>query len=240
MKASIEPPSREDRWLFVSRFARWAGVVTVLGCVILVMWIDLPLTGWLHAINADRQAWMLKLLSIPVGLSTLMGVYLIVHILLYPWLDRYSATRRGFYLSIGLMVALAAKTMLKIAFGRTWPRLVIDPSPGASIAKCDAPSWGYLNDGIHMFMPFAGSSKAYAAFPSGSTALLLAFVVPFMMWFPKLRVPLGVLSGLVLATYVMSNTHFLSDVWAGAYIGMLCGMAAVAAEGSRSKRATFD
>lgn len=219
-----------DHWAPVSRGARWGGALTVLGCAVSIAWFDLPLTRWLHETGADRHAWMLTFLGIPVGVSTLMGLYLIVHMLIHPWIRASRLARRAFFLGVGMMVALAAKTMLKIAFGRTWPRLVQDPVPGEiATAVCNAPSCGYLNDGIHAFVPFAGSIKAYAAFPSGSTALLVSFVVPLAAWYPALRIPLGAVSLFALATYVMTNTHFVSDVIAGVYIGTVCGMAAVAA-----------
>jgi len=216
--------------LSLGGLARWGGATTVLVCAVCIAWVDLPAARWLHQQAWDTHDWMLRLLGVPVVVSILLGVYLLVHLIGSPRTEQSLRARRLYLLGLGMMVALAAKTMLKIAFGRTWPRLVSDPIPGQLPSECSAATCGYVNDSVHAFVPFAGSLKAYSAFPSGSTALLLAVVVPCMVWLPRLRWYLAYFAIFSLACYVATNTHFISDVVAGAYVGLLCGTGVVVAD----------
>ncbi|MBB4133353.1 membrane-associated phospholipid phosphatase [Xanthomonas campestris] len=115
--------------------------------------------------------------------------------------------------------------MLKRMFGRTWPRDVSDPGP-AVLANCPPPSLGYINDGIHSFHFFGGNSKPFLAFPSGSTVMLLAIVVPLCVAFPRVRIPLIVFTVFSLFCFVLTNTHFVADVIAGVYVGGVIGLIA--------------
>jgi membrane-associated phospholipid phosphatase len=131
-------------------------------------------------------------------------------------------------ISSTLLVACQLKNLLKIAFGRTWPREVKDVSVSSVDTVTGLASRGYVNDGIHAFHPFAGAAKPFAAFPSGSTAALIAVVVPVMLLYPRTRWPLLIYSAVSLLSFVVTNTHFVGDIIAGLYVGTTCGLVAVA------------
>jgi membrane-associated phospholipid phosphatase len=96
----------------------------------------------------------------------------------------------------------AAKTLLKYVCGRTTPR-----------------EWLNKSDlyGFHWFR----GNEMQAAFPSGHMAVFTAMAASLWRFYPRYRV-IYVLFLLALAVaLIATNYHFLSDVVAGAYLGIL-------------------
>jgi len=117
-------------------------------------------------------------------------------------------------MSMSLLTTLVLKNDLKDIFGRDWPI-----------------SWGgnhvsWINNhayGFHFFQSgLFTSSDTQGSFPSGHAALAFATLLPIGLIFPK------VLSWSLLAAagegmlLVFMNYHFLSDVLAGALLGIFC------------------
>ncbi|GGA81772.1 hypothetical protein GCM10011521_20140 [Arenimonas soli] len=171
---------------------------------------------------------MLQFLSAPILIAPGAALFLVVHAIRRGYGRGGQVERAYAVIAATLLVALAVKDMLKRAFGRTWPRNVVDPGPEAISSGCSPSSLGYINDGLHGFHAFAGVTKPYQAFPSGSTVVLLATVLPLMALYPRLRLPLAIFSLVSFCAYVLTNTHFIGDVVAGAYVGAVAGMIATA------------
>jgi len=60
-----------------------------------------------------------------------------------------------------------------------------------------------------------------ASFPSGHSATALGVAVAFSLLFPRYRYPIMVFGSLVLFSRVVVNAHYLSDVVAGGYVGVM-------------------
>lgn len=223
---AANPTRYSMEWREAARFLVFGAMIVLFICILAILYIDLPVALWIHRRGLDSHLWLRHLLTVPAVLAPVGGAYLLVYLARRL---RYSPSRLEhayFVIACGLLVTLSLKSMLKVAFGRTWPREVADL--GSKVPVCDRPSLGYVNDGIHAFHAFGGSIKAYQAFPSGSTAMLLAVAVPVFGLHPKARPAVAVFVVVSLVAYVLTNTHFIADVVAGAYIGASVGLCALA------------
>jgi membrane-associated phospholipid phosphatase len=112
--------------------------------------------------------------------------------------------------SISLIVAETTKAQLKFVFGRAWPDTWIHNNPS------------FLRDGVYGFNFFNGGAE-FSSFPSGHTAVTYAVISVLWIYYPVARA-LYVVAGLVVAMGLIgANYHFLSDVIAGAFIGVSSG-----------------
>ena len=99
-----------------------------------------------------------------------------------------------------LPVAYLIKTLLKFVFGRTGPRgWLIHKEPLA----------------FHWFKIWSSS------FPSGHMLVFVAFGAAVLFYYPKYRLLVLILLGLLGIALIGTDYHFLSDVIAGAYFGFL-------------------
>jgi membrane-associated phospholipid phosphatase len=112
--------------------------------------------------------------------------------------------------SLSLIVAELTKIQLKLVFGRTWPDTFRDNNPS------------FLHDGVYGFNFFHGG-HAYAAFPSGHTAVTCAVISVLWIYYPRWRwlYALAVLA--VAVGLIGANYHFVSDVIAGGFVGISSG-----------------
>ncbi len=99
-----------------------------------------------------------------------------------------------------LPVAYLVKTLLKFVFGRTGPRgWLIHKEPLA----------------FHWFKIWSSS------FPSGHMLVFVAFGAAVLFYYPKYRLLVLILLGLLGIALIGTDYHFLSDVIAGAYFGFI-------------------
>ena len=99
-----------------------------------------------------------------------------------------------------LPVAYLVKTLLKFVFGRTGPRgWLIHKEPLA----------------FHWFKIWSSS------FPSGHMLVFVAFGAAVLFYYPKYRLLVLILLGLLGIALIGTDYHFLSDVIAGAYFGFM-------------------
>jgi membrane-associated phospholipid phosphatase len=115
--------------------------------------------------------------------------------------------------SCAILIAGVLTHELKDVFGRTWPETWVNNNPS------------YFGDGTYGFFPFHGG-QGYRAFPSGhTTAIAAAAGAAWCLW-PKLRW-LGAALALVVAVGLLAaDYHWLSDIMAGAVVGVSTGVAA--------------
>ena len=112
--------------------------------------------------------------------------------------------------SISLLIAEITKAQLKFVFGRTWPDTWTHNNPS------------FLRDGVYGFNFFHGES-AYASFPSGHMAVTCAMVSVLWVYFPAWRTAYALAALSVAIGLIGANYHFLSDVIAGAFVGVSTG-----------------
>ena len=99
-----------------------------------------------------------------------------------------------------LPVAYLAKTLLKFVFGRTFPR-----------------DWLLHNQQL----AFQWFKHWSSSFPSGHMVVFAAFGAAILIYYPKYRKPVLISLILLGAALVGTDYHFLSDVIAGAYLGII-------------------
>jgi membrane-associated phospholipid phosphatase len=127
--------------------------------------------------------------------------------------------------TLALFLAIAAKELAKLAFGRTWPETW----------TCGNPS--FIRDGAFGFTPFHGGA-GWSSFPSGHETLVGAVAGCLWVLTPRLR-PFCVVAVLAMAIGLLgADYHWLSDVLAGGLLGWLIGVFAAKLELPRPETAS--
>ena len=177
--------------------------LTLPACALLILFGDQPLAGFVHGhftgaapffaaltATADRvhEALMTHVLGLPVVFLALGLAFAI---------GRYGLQRRGATLFLVLLLthefSMVLANVLKGAVHRLRPEVQF----GA----------GYAGAGLWAAGPHNDS------FPSYHTAVYGSLFWPLAVAFPKYRVPLLVLPGLVALGRLVLGAHYLSDVW---------------------------
>lgn len=214
-------------WRRIRKVALYGFVLSVILIAICIQWIDLPLATMVHRSGFDVMVPELHIfMNIQAMITPVALIYMLVFIVKR---SKSVPTARAYFwfvTSVSIFVTCEVKNMLKIAFGRTWPRNTTGGDFDLVLPDVIT-SQGYVNDGIHMFNPFV-AQKAFTAFPSGTMSILIAAVVPVWMHYPASRMPLALLVLIVACVMIQTNTHFISDLIAGAYIGGLIGLVGAA------------
>jgi membrane-associated phospholipid phosphatase len=105
---------------------------------------------------------------------------------------------------ITLAIAEPLKGWLKFVFGRTWPAY-------------GQPS--FIFEAAYGFHPFHGGPD-FDSFPSGHSAAVCAIAVILWTYLPTIRALCAATVAAILTALVAGDFHFLSDVIAGAFIGI--------------------
>jgi membrane-associated phospholipid phosphatase len=186
---------------------------TTMAVIVSYLWLDRPIALFVHqATRGSTRDAFVPLTQIPDPLVSL-AVIVIVTIGLRA-LTNHSLSKHetaAFLCSGSVIVAAAIKERLKFIFGRTspesWP-LKSDPS--------------FIRDGTYGFNFMLGG-EAFQSFPSGHMAIACAIVSVIWIWYPQLRWPCAIAIVAVGVALVGENFHFLSDVIAGAFVGISAG-----------------
>jgi PAP2 superfamily len=170
--------------------------------------LDAPIATFFNQVNTSFQLYgpldrltriasYLFLIVCAIGIGS-WAVYL------YLQSSGIENDHRHFFLSIGITVPAAffLKSFLQGVFGAAGPRLWLnDPS-----------QWG-----IHWF-----SGAWYLnAFPSGHMAVFTPLFIALKRFYPRYRHFFLAFWLCLAAGLIATNSHFLSDVIAGAYLGFL-------------------
>jgi len=197
------------RWLTV-----FAGCVTVVVASVLV--IDRPVASFMseHTRPLGLLRWTVELhrWADEAALVIIVACALLATAAPRRRPSRLTATM--FLTACAVIVTRAMKDQLQLAFGRTWPETWVDDNPS------------FIRDRVFRFDFFRGG-EAYSSFPSGTTATITAMFAVLWWWYPRGRILYATAIGLVAATLITSNFHFVSDVVAGGFIGMSAGWFAV-------------
>jgi membrane-associated phospholipid phosphatase len=191
-------------------------IVTLLGVVAAivfsVLWIDRPLALFAH--NYFRfvvRGAVAELSYFPNPLflvALVLSVILTLRMIFGRPLSWHQVNI--FVCSLGVIFTEIIKNILKFIFGRTWPETWVDNN------------LSFIRDGVYGFHFMHGGS-AYQSFPSGHMAAACTVLSVIWIQYPHFRsysVVAGLLVGAVLAC---ANYHFLSDVIAGAFVGISIG-----------------
>lgn len=119
-----------------------------------------------------------------------------------------------FLMALSLMLSYLLKNELKWVFSRYWPETWVH----------DNVSW--IRDRAYGFQWFQGpllkGDDVTGSFPSGHTTAAFATFLSIGLWYRRWLVACVALASLEGLLMVFFDYHFLSDVLAGALLGMLC------------------
>jgi membrane-associated phospholipid phosphatase len=187
------------------------GLVFTAGTVVASdLWLDQPIASFVHQNVTDK--------TIFVWLHRLPVAFLLLSLLVFVWCGFWALTNRPFshLQSVGLACSISFVTtnfinnQLKYAFGRTWPETWIENNPSL------------VQNGVFGFNPFHGG-PGFASFPSGHVAAVCAAITVLSWAYPNLR-PISVACVAVVAIGLIgANYHFLSDIFAGIFVGVSVG-----------------
>ncbi|WP_201982042.1 phosphatase PAP2 family protein [Hymenobacter rubidus] len=177
--------------------------ISLPACGLLILLLDQPLAGFIHghftwavplfaaltaAADAAHDALMAHVVGLPViflALGLAFGV------------GRYALKKRGATLFLILLLthefSMVLANVLKGAVHRLRPEVQF--------------GGGYVGSGLWAAGPHNDS------FPSYHTAVYFSLFWPLALAFPRWRVPLLVLPGLVALGRLVLGAHYLSDVW---------------------------
>lgn len=188
------------------RYLLAGGIGTAILSYLCVLYVDIPVAVFVRDhLYANRQ-WSSVTSNIPDLLLTLVIVSMLGSLVIYLARRRKGINDALTQLALEVMWAAPAsylaKALLKIAFGRWNTRHWLqNPEPY----------------GFHFFQRLDGAD----AFPSGHMVVIVTLFAAAWRFYPWTR-PIGLLAGLLLAVLlVATNYHFVADVVAGVYIGML-------------------
>ena len=116
-----------------------------------------------------------------------------------------------FITSNSILLANLVKFPLKFIFGRYWPQTF----KGNNLSL--------LHDGAYGFNPFHWGIN-YSSFPSGHTATVFAFVTIVWAMYPRFRWISVIMCKMVSIALMVLYYHFVSDLLAGAYMGIVIGI----------------
>ncbi|MBD2722454.1 phosphatase PAP2 family protein [Hymenobacter armeniacus] len=182
--------------------------LTLPVCALLILFLDQPLAAFIHAhfgwarpffaalttgADAAHEALMTHVVGLPfifvaLGLAFAIG--------------RYGLRRPGATLFLVLLLTHEFSMVLAKALKGSVHRL----RPEVQFAK------GYAGTGLWAAGPHNDS------FPSYHTAVYFSLFLPLAVAFPRWRVPLLVLPGLIGLGRLVLGMHYLSDVWASLWL----------------------
>jgi membrane-associated phospholipid phosphatase len=179
-----------------------AGVT--IAVVVCVLWLDRPIALLAYEWFGRHRA-VQRLGETPGFFGPL--VILAFSVLLVRWM---LARRFGTIdvvanlCTVTLAVGDPLKGWLKFIFGRTWPAY-------------GQPS--FIFEGAYGFHPVHGGPD-FGSFPSGHTVAVCAVAVILWTYLPTLRALCAVSVAMISVALVAGDFHFLSDVIAGAFVGI--------------------
>ena len=177
--------------------------LTLPACALLILFLDHPLARFIHghfggaapffvaltaSADAAHEALMTHVLGLPVIFLALGLAFAI---------GRYALKRRGATLFLILLLTHEFSMVLSNVLKGSVHRLRPEVQFGAD----------YVGTGLWASGPHNDS------FPSSHTATYFSLCWPLALAFPRWRVPLLVLPGLVALGRLVLGMHYLSDVW---------------------------
>ena len=191
---------------------------TALAITASYLWLDRPVALWVHDhLQLGYHGTLARFSHVPDPLIPLAVVALIVlglrAVLTRSLPADYQAA--AFVGSVSVLATEAIKDQLKIIFSRTWPTSWMGNNPS------------FIRDGVYGFH-FLHGGGSYQSFPSGHMAAACAVLSVLWSWYPRWRPFYFIAALLVGAGLVAANYHFLSDVIAGAFLGISIGWLATA------------
>ncbi|MCP4397721.1 MAG: phosphatase PAP2 family protein [bacterium] len=186
------------------------GMLAIAALVVSYCFLDKPLVLYFHALGSRRYRVLDYMQKFPEGFKVLLPFVLLW--LMYRWYtQKLSVLDYRLFLGAGSLVLVGlVKDPLKFVFARYWPA----PVHGESISLIGTGDYGFT--WFHW-------DELYRSFPSGHAAAVFAVAVILWRCFPRLRWGAVLMCCCVVIGMLGYYYHFLSDVIAGALVGILAG-----------------
>ncbi len=182
-----------------NRRAWGLSIGTVLILIISYFFMDVPVARCTHALNQETRnlfEWITK-----AGISTLYLIVSFILFIFFRWMrpTRLHADRALlFFSSIALSGIIV--NIVKFLVGRLRPKMLFE-------------------NGLYGFDPFRIGYE-FNSFPSGHATTVFAIAVTCSLFWPKYRIIFMIFATTVSLSRLVLNAHYLSDVFAGACIGI--------------------
>lgn len=192
------------------------GCARILLILVCIAYVDRPAATWSHdylqrptlAITMSRLSEPFVPISVAIlvvaGVAALAGQRV-----------RSGIAQNCCLAALATVAASETRTALKLVFGRTWPDTFVDHNP----------SW--IQNHVFGFSPFHGGA-GWSAFPSGHTAVITAAVSVFWMRLPQFRPLYAACLAIEVLGLYGADYHFVSDMLAGAMVGVVSARAVLA------------
>ncbi|HJV33854.1 phosphatase PAP2 family protein [Geomonas sp.] len=186
----------------------WIAVTLILAPLLFLCerFLDLPVALYVKTHLYGNRTWSTLTANLPDLLAVLVVVVTCIAFTLY-----WSRIKRGIYdpltsfarlVSWATPVSYLVKNMLKWSFGRVNTRLWV--------CKPDLYGFHWLH-----------GSSGFEGFPSGHMLVASTILACFWRFFPGSRTFCLLLAFVLGVALLATNYHFLSDVIAGLYFGLL-------------------
>ncbi len=194
-------------------------ILAILVCVALVVvcyyFVDRPVAYFVHnheIAKVEEFRWLTEPPPLVQSWSPLVLIGLAVRRAFGPW-RRWQHVL--FLACVSLIVADQFRESLGDLCGRYWPETWRDNNPSL------------IGTGAYGFHPFQVGDDI-GSFPSGHATRISAFAAVFWLTLPRGRWLYAILAVPMLVALVAMDYHFVGDVIAGAILGSIVGVWAIA------------
>jgi membrane-associated phospholipid phosphatase len=169
---------------------------------------DKSIVFYFYAIDSRKYHWLHLVQQLPELLLMISPLLFLTAFILKN--KNIQPHLRYFFFAVSLSVLFTTivKSLLKYLFGRYWPETFENNNPSL------------LHGGVYGFHPFH-VGVSYSSFPSGHTAIIFAVATCIWVIYPRLRWVAVLISLSVSLSLLVLYYHFLSDLLAGAYVGIV-------------------
>ncbi|MGI4871969.1 MAG: phosphatase PAP2 family protein [Janthinobacterium lividum] len=183
--------------------------LTLVGCLVLVWWLDKPLALFLHryatgtrpffeaVTNAADTAYGATIMHNWLGWPVLFWVLGLGYVL-GRWLLRQRAARVLLVMLLTHVSSEITANVIKVLTHRQRPQFLAGGGDAGGSFGSSGPDWD--------------------SFPSAHTAIYWGLFWPLALAFPRWRRPLLVLPVLISLERLVVGVHYLSDVWAAIWL----------------------
>ena len=208
--------------------ASWRWLVSLLACslacVVCYVWIDRPVAAACRPFLDTRLGGLIGTLM--EGLGILFAV-LVLSLLGFGFVAMKrrplgTAANIVILCTWAVVLGFAAETVLKALFGRISPLM-------------------YLSQNVYGFELLRGM-RPDNSFPSGTATLTIAAATVLAAKMPRMRVVPFACAALLCVAVIVLDGHWISDVIAGVYLGVVVGhatMALISVNDERSEHPTI-
>lgn len=188
----------------------------IAATVLCVLWVDRAAASWSHQhLKGYFLFDPLTHLVDPLLPAAVVGLAILGAARLSTGWRPGEGGRTVLAFCLAIVIAVALKEQLKVAFGRTWPETWV----------ANNPSW--ISNRAFGFHPFHGGA-GWTSFPSGHMTQMSAFAAVFWRRVRRLRWLAPVPLVLVGVGLLGANYHYVGDMVAGTFLGTATALGVLA------------